>query len=176
MRQWSIQIVLLNHDGEEVPATVFEKATYKLHPSFEKRATQGNHAASYVITETDECLSSVIKRPPFRIDEEGWGEFDMDIFLTVIDKGGDHQVAHDLNFQAERYEAKHVLVSLRHFKLRSIDTNKILRYGYQTFKNPKPNLLAALKESGPTLGDENGVKPKRESESARKKKKVEKGV
>ena len=127
-------------------------------------------------TETDECLSSVIKRPPFRIDEEGWGEFDMDIFLTVIDKGGDHQVAHDLNFQAERYEAKHVLVSLRHFKLRSIDTNKILRYGYQTFKNPKPNLLAALKESGPTLGDENGVKPKRESESARKKKKVEKGV
>lgn len=64
---------------------------------------------------TDECFPSVIKRPPFRIDEEGWGEFDMEIILAAIDKGGDHTVAHDLNFQAERYEAKHVLVSLWNF-------------------------------------------------------------
>lgn len=113
MRQWSIQISLLNHEGEEVPATIFEKATYKLHPSFDKRATQGtNQTAYYIVIVTDECFPSVIKRPPFRIDEEGWGEFDMEIILAAIDKGGDHTVAHDLNFQAERYEAKHVLVSL----------------------------------------------------------------
>lgn len=116
MRQWSIQISLLNHDGEEVPATIFEKATYKLHPSFDKRATQGTtQAASCLVIVTDECFVSVIKRPPFRIDEEGWGEFDMEIILAAIDKGGDHTVAHDLNFQAERYEAKHVLVSLWYF-------------------------------------------------------------
>lgn len=122
------------------------------------------------------AFHSVIKRTPFRIDEEGWGEFDMEIVLAAIDKGGDHSVQHDLNFQAERYEAKHVLVSLWHLKLRSIDTNNILRYGNQTFKNPKPNLLAALKESGPTFGEENGVKPKRESESAKKKRRPDKGV
>lgn len=40
MRSWSIEIWLLNEQGEEVPATVFEKATYRLHPSFEKRAVQ----------------------------------------------------------------------------------------------------------------------------------------
>lgn len=113
LRQWSIQISLLNHDGEEVPATIFEKATYKLHPSFDKRATQGTtQATSCIVIVTDECFPPVIKRPPFRIDEEGWGEFDMEIILAAIDKGGDHTVAHDLNFQAERYEAKHVLVSL----------------------------------------------------------------
>lgn len=115
LRQWSIQISLLNHDGDELPASIFEKATYKLHPSFDKRATQGTHAASFMVIETDDCFPSVIKRPPFRIDEEGWGEFDMEIILAAIDKGGDHTIAHDLNFQAERYEAKHVLVSLRHF-------------------------------------------------------------
>lgn len=100
----------------------------------------------------------------------------MEIVLAAIDKGGDHSVQHDLNFQAERYEAKHVLVSPWHLKLGSIDPNNILRYGNQTFKNPKPNLLAALKESGPTFGEENGVKPKRESESAKKKRRPDKGV
>ena len=55
---------------------------------------------------------TVIKKPPFRIDEKGWGEFDMTIVLTAIGKGGDHTLDHDLNFQAERYEAKHQVVSL----------------------------------------------------------------
>lgn len=55
--------------------------------------------------------STVIKKPPFRIDEKGWGEFDMTIVLTAVGKGGDHTLDHDLNFQAERYEAKHQVVS-----------------------------------------------------------------
>jgi transcription initiation factor IIF auxiliary subunit len=54
---------------------------------------------------------TVFKKPPFRIDEKGWGEFDMSITLTAIAKGGDHTLAHDLNFQSERYEAKHQVVS-----------------------------------------------------------------
>ena len=36
MRQWSIEIWLLNESGEEVEANVFEKVTYMLHPSFPK--------------------------------------------------------------------------------------------------------------------------------------------
>lgn len=54
---------------------------------------------------------AVIKKPPFRIQEEGWGEFDMRIVVTGIDKGGDHELLHDLNFQQERYEAEHKIVS-----------------------------------------------------------------
>jgi transcription initiation factor IIF auxiliary subunit len=53
----------------------------------------------------------VFKKPPFRIDEKGWGEFDMTIVLTAVGKGGDHTLDHDLNFQSERYEAKHQVVS-----------------------------------------------------------------
>lgn len=47
-------------------------------------------------------------KPPFRISEEGWGEFDMQIEFTA-DKA--HFIQHDLNFLQERYESKHVLVS-----------------------------------------------------------------
>jgi transcription initiation factor IIF auxiliary subunit len=46
-------------------------------------------------------------RPPFRISEEGWGEFDMQIEF-IADKS--HIIQHDLNFAQERYESKHVLV------------------------------------------------------------------
>lgn len=52
----------------------------------------------------------MFKKPPFRIDEEGWGEFDMSIVLTAVNKGGDHTLNHDLNFHSERYEAKHQVV------------------------------------------------------------------
>ncbi|KAL8722957.1 MAG: hypothetical protein Q9225_000649 [Loekoesia sp. 1 TL-2023] len=93
-------------------------------------------------------------KPPFKIQEEGWGEFDMRIVVTGIDKGGDHELLHDLNFQQERYEAEHKI----------------------TFKNPKPNLLEKLKESGPVGGEENGVKSKRADDSAKKRKRPEKGV
>ena len=54
---------------------------------------------------------SAMGNPPFRITEEGWGEFDMQIILTAVEKGGDHTIVHDLNFQSTQYEAKHVVVS-----------------------------------------------------------------
>jgi transcription initiation factor IIF auxiliary subunit len=45
MRTWSIEIWLLDEQGNEVSPTVFEKATYNLHPSFEKnkQGTCGAH-------------------------------------------------------------------------------------------------------------------------------------
>jgi hypothetical protein len=56
------------------------------------------------------------KKPPFRIDEQGWGEFDMTIVLSAAHKGGEHTLSHDLNFQSERYEAKHQVVRLAHHR------------------------------------------------------------
>ncbi|GFF40922.1 hypothetical protein IFM46972_06366 [Aspergillus udagawae] len=137
LRSWSIEVYLLNEHGEQVPANVFDKVTYTLHPSFGDRAVQ------------------TFKNPPFRISEEGWGEFDLQIGLTAADK--EHFLTHDLNFAQSRYESKHVI----------------------TFKNPKPALLAALRESGPVPGDENGVKSKRAAggeEGSKKKKRTEKNV
>ncbi|OJJ81372.1 putative transcription initiation factor subunit (TAF30) [Aspergillus glaucus CBS 516.65] len=136
LRSWSIEVYQVNEHGELVPANVFDKVTYTLHPSFGDRAVQ------------------VFKNPPFRISEEGWGEFDLSITLTA-DK--DYTVTHDLNFAQPRYESKHVL----------------------TFKNPKPALLATLRETGPVPGDENGMKSKRAAgadEGSKKKKRMEKNV
>ena len=64
----------------------------------------------------DSCLSAAdihtaFTNPPFKISEEGWGEFDLEIILTGTEKGGDHPISHDLNFQSPRYEAKHTVVS-----------------------------------------------------------------
>lgn len=36
MRSWSIEIWLLDDQGNEVMPNVFDKATYNLHPSFDK--------------------------------------------------------------------------------------------------------------------------------------------
>lgn len=42
MRKWSIEVWLLDDQGNEVLPTVFEKCTYNLHPTFE-RNKQGTH-------------------------------------------------------------------------------------------------------------------------------------
>ncbi|KAH7132639.1 yeats family-domain-containing protein [Dendryphion nanum] len=132
MRTWSIEIWLLDEAGNEVTANLFEKAVYNLHPSFEKN-------------------KQTFKKPPFRIEEKGWGEFDMNIVLTAVHKGGEHTLEHDLNFQSERYEAKHTI----------------------TFRNPRPDLLALLAETGPA-GDVNGVRGK--GDAAKKKGRRDKSV
>jgi hypothetical protein len=36
MRSWNIEIWLLDDQGNEVMPTVYEKAVYNLHPSFER--------------------------------------------------------------------------------------------------------------------------------------------
>lgn len=102
-----------------------------------------------------------MKTAPFRCQEEGWGEFDIQIILHTIGKGGDHTVSHDLNFQQERYEAVHKIVSFLSFP-NSFSSSSGQRSDEkrheQTFKNPKPELMALLRESGPVPGgDENGV-------------------
>ncbi|KAI9803458.1 MAG: hypothetical protein M1826_004959 [Phylliscum demangeonii] len=107
IRAWNISIYMLDEHGQEKPASVFEKAVYKLHPTFPKPV-------------------HTFKTPPFQIQEEGWGEFDMEIVLTAVEKGGEYVIQHDLNFQKEVYESTHVL----------------------TFRNPKGAFLQALKDQG----------------------------
>lgn len=111
MREWTIQVSLINDKGEEVPATIFDKVTYSLHPTFT------NPVRSF-------------KKPPFTIQEQGWGGFDIPITLTLIDKGGEKKVNHDLNFYKEKYVIDKPI---------TINTNK-------------PNLLKELTKSGPVPG------------------------
>ncbi|CAG8091658.1 unnamed protein product [Penicillium nalgiovense] len=196
-RSWHIEVWLVNEKGALVPANLFDKVTYHLHPSFGERATQGMfwslmvfsiwswQRVGYLVVQNPTTkiwsyISLFFKQPPFRIQEEGWGEFDMSIELTA-DKS--YTIQHDLNFAQTRYESKHVLVSLLlnpsiREKVWCTDQWRIL-LPVQTFKNPKPALMAALRESGPVPGDENGIKHKRPAggeESAKKKKRTDKNV
>lgn len=36
MKEWSVELYILDQDGKERPARCFTKVTYNLHPSFEK--------------------------------------------------------------------------------------------------------------------------------------------
>ncbi|CAD0086408.1 unnamed protein product [Aureobasidium mustum] len=95
----------------------------------------------YVVGPNDEQLPATCfeKQAPFRIQEQGWGEFDMSI------PKGEQTIFHDLNFQQERYE------SLQQF----------------TFRNPKPELVDRLRESGP-VGDANGAaKPEKRKKASK---------
>jgi hypothetical protein len=47
MREWSIRLVLIGPNGEEVPANIFDKVTYKLHPTF-ANPTRGELYPFYV--------------------------------------------------------------------------------------------------------------------------------
>lgn len=90
MRQWSIEIVLLDEEGKEVPATIFDKVTYHLHPTFANP-------------------NRTFKDPPFRIEEQGWGGFSLDISAHLLEKAGERKVTHDLNFLQDAYEVDHVI-------------------------------------------------------------------
>jgi len=116
MRLWNIEIFLLDAAGNPLEASIFTKVTYNLHPSFANP-------------------NQTFDKPPFRCENEGWGEFDMTIDLFAAEKGGKHSIAHDLNFAKPRYEAKHVI----------------------TFRNPNQNLLDLLRKSGPVPGDDADV-------------------
>lgn len=36
MREWSVEIWMLDDNDKQLPATIFEKVTYELHPTFPK--------------------------------------------------------------------------------------------------------------------------------------------
>lgn len=118
LRHWSIAIKVYHADTkQEVDADVFDKVTYVLHDSFGDRMRQE------------------FKKPPFRVAEDGWGEFELGIELHDA-AGKTHTLNHDLNFQSAKYEVKHAMI----------------------FKNVKPGqpLWEKLRLSGSMPGETNG--------------------
>lgn len=132
MRQWSIQISMLNEQGAEIAANILDKVTYTLHPTF----------ANPVRT---------LKTSPFKVEEQGWGEFDIPISVHLVGlpgKQGERKFNHDLNFLLETYSIDHpVMVPLKN-----------------------PQLIKLLAESGPVPTD--GEKRKAEDAFASKLKKL----
>lgn len=84
MRQWRMEIVMLDKDGAEVPAGIVSHVVYHLHPTFAKPKRKVNE-------------------PPFRLEEVGWGEFELHIVLTLKEHGGTVKIVHDLSFSEDAY-------------------------------------------------------------------------
>ncbi|PVH13975.1 uncharacterized protein CXQ87_002097 [Candidozyma duobushaemuli] len=132
MRQWSIEITMLNEQGEEITASILDKVTYTLHPTF----------ANPIRT---------LKQAPFRVEEQGWGEFDIPIAVHLVGlpgKQGERKFSHDLNFLQETYTVDHQIS----VPLKSAQLNKLLA------------------ESGPVPADDG--KRKNESDLSSKSKKL----
>ncbi|KAK4123410.1 hypothetical protein N657DRAFT_656652 [Parathielavia appendiculata] len=91
MKEWTVEIYILDQDGKEKPARCFAKVVYHLHPSF---------------AQPDQTFLE----PPFKCTNEGWGEFEMSIDLFTTEKGGKQTIVHDLNFAAPQYENIHTVV------------------------------------------------------------------
>lgn len=136
MKRWNIEIFLLDEAGNQKPANCFTKVTYNLHPSFAdpiQSKLPGSDNAQLINVDVP-----AFNTPPFRCENEGWGEFDMSIDFFTAEKSGKHSIIHDLNFSKPQYEAKHTI----------------------TFKNPSAALINILRETGPVPGDENGARKK----------------
>lgn len=106
MREWSIEIVMLNEQGAVIPANILDKVTYTLHPTFPNPIRS-------------------VKQSPFRVEEKGWGEFDIPISVHLVGlpgKQGERKFNHDLNFLLETYTVDHQIS----IPLKNAQLNKLL--------------------------------------------------
>lgn len=128
IRQWSVQITMLDQSGNEIPANILDKVTYSLHPTF----------ANPIRT---------LKTQPFKVEEQGWGEFDIPITVHIVGLSGkqsERKFNHDLNFLQETYTLDHTI---------SIPTNK------------SQVLNSLLLESGPVPANNNLDTNKRKNDN-----------
>ncbi|KAJ2893032.1 hypothetical protein MKZ38_009125 [Zalerion maritima] len=134
MKEWSIEIFVLDEEGNEHPAKCFTRVVYNLHPSFE-----------------NPVQSEAFHEPPFRCQNEGWGEFALTVDCYTTEKGGKSTIEHDLNFGAPKYENIHTI----------------------TFKNPSQALQQTLRETGPLPNDDNPKGKARKTHDGKRKKGVD---
>lgn len=90
MREWSVELALLDESNNEMPLNLVDKVVYHLHPTF------NNPNRTFL-------------EKPYKIVEQGWGGFALGISLFLLDKGGERKITHDLNFLKESYITDHVI-------------------------------------------------------------------
>lgn len=109
MRRWSVLIYMLDQNNKEIPAVILDKVTYTLHPTFTNPVR-------------------VLRQTPFKVEEEGWGEFDIPISIHIVGisgKSGERKFKHDLNFLQKRYVIDHV-ITIPSSCLKNPTLNKLL--------------------------------------------------
>ncbi|KAJ2783271.1 transcription factor TFIIF complex subunit Tfg3 [Coemansia javaensis] len=80
----------------------------------------------FVLHETFDSPRRVVRSPPFRVEEQGWGEFDLEIIVHFAGCSDHARIVHDLNFQeGDQYDKRYRL----------------------TIANPTPGFLALFNEN-----------------------------
>lgn len=106
MREWSVELALLDESNNEIPLNLVDRVVYHLHPTFNNP-------------------NRTILERPYKIVEQGWGGFALGISLFLLDKGGERKITHDLNFLKESYTVDHVIqVPINHSKVHLLQALK----------------------------------------------------
>lgn len=84
LRRWQVELILLDKDNKETDINILSTCTFVLHDSFKDNKRS-------------------IRKPPFVIQETGWGEFDIKIVCTLAHNAGSFKIIHDLVFEDEAY-------------------------------------------------------------------------
>ncbi|KAJ2448522.1 transcription factor TFIIF complex subunit Tfg3 [Coemansia sp. RSA 2336] len=65
----------------------------------------------FILHETFKNPHRVVHHPPFKVEEEGWGEFDLVVIVHFINCQEPYRITHDLNFHVgEYYENKYPFI------------------------------------------------------------------
>ncbi|PIA17333.1 yeats-domain-containing protein [Coemansia reversa NRRL 1564] len=65
----------------------------------------------FILHESFDNPHQIVRRPPFRVEKVGWGEFDLLIIVHFVNCSEQYKIIHDLNFQeGEFYEKKYPLI------------------------------------------------------------------
>ncbi|CAR28540.1 hypothetical protein ZYGR_0S01730 [Zygosaccharomyces rouxii] len=80
VRRWRVELCMLNEKDEEVVLDIVSICIFYLHPTFKEPVRK-------------------FRQPPFVLEEEGWGEFDMEIVCHFIENVGKFTINHLLSFE-----------------------------------------------------------------------------
>ncbi|KAK9712363.1 transcription factor TFIIF complex subunit Tfg3 [Basidiobolus ranarum] len=144
IRKWKLSVYGLDDNNERVSMEYVDKVEYILHPSFTNPRR-------------------VTSKPPFSLQEKGWGEFDMQVILHFIDKTT-FPLVHDLNFRSSHYEVPHVVTfnNPKGVLLKVLEGEKLP--GEEETSIPENNTLVKDKRISSTKGKSSRKKPKAESD------------
>lgn len=72
MKEWTVEIYILDQDGKEKPARCFTKAVYHLHPSFDN-PVQSMSSGPLAMEKTAANYCSSFRRTPFQVYQRRMG-------------------------------------------------------------------------------------------------------
>lgn len=83
-RHWKVELCMLDEAEKEIEIEIVARCTFYLHETFNDPVRSFDH-------------------PPFSVEEDGWGEFDIKIVCECIENGGKFTIHHPLTFDEPAY-------------------------------------------------------------------------